>query len=178
MTTDGRTDGRAYYTESPCGHGKLVDVVPSTCDGVSWGIDLVVLRDGEAEPKACCSAQEGEHASEEDALLACEYQKRYAEGQLLQALAVLECAASEAWSMARVTLDDLFVLRKKLAEFGGSRRTCEAALCFEEGTTMWIVDEERDARFCEEHLKGRKVYGRGSEEIVFTSWKDYEGAVA
>jgi hypothetical protein len=175
-----------HYVNSFCGHGKLVDIAPYDSESGlleselkarrslnynRWGLITVVLKTGTKDPVECCSFQEAEFETREEALKACEAQKRHAEEQLNQALAVLDGAASQAWALARVYLSDLVDLRQKLAENG--RRTCEAALCFEEGTGMWLVDDDCDATLCEEHLKGKKVYGLGGREVVFEGWEKY-----
>lgn len=165
-----------HYTQSPCGHGRLVGVIPY--DGESdlphveeyrqsvgyhrWGLIAVVLR-SDRGPVPCCSYQEGEFETEADALEACEHQKRHSEKQLNEALAVLEGVSRSVWTLARVTLSDLMQLREKLAAV---RDVCSVALCFEEGARVWLVDEEEDACLCEVHLVGKKILGWKGEEVT------------
>jgi hypothetical protein len=163
---------KKHYVNSPCGCGKLVDVIPYEAeagmpeseraehadrDYKRWGMIWVVLRtDARAsrqeprKPVPCCSFQDGEFETEREALAACELQKRHTEKQVLQALAVLEGVASEAWALARVRLSDLFELREQIAGHVG-RQTCEVALCFGEGAPVCLSDE-REAWLCEQHL--------------------------
>jgi hypothetical protein len=161
------------YVASPCGHGKLVDVVPlgDFDDGSSqtWGLITVILKDGETKPRQCCSHSEGEFGTEEDARRAAEHEKRYQEKQLNEALAVLEGASRTVWTLARVTIADLVALRDKLAQ--NLRRACEAPLCFEEGAGAWLVDEEEERCLCDVHLKGKKIQVYGRAEVVFESWE-------
>jgi hypothetical protein len=174
----------SLYVQSPCGHGPLVDVVPDGSyerDGKqAWGVVLVVQRHDQGGPARCCSHDEGAFETCEEAQEACERQKQYLETQLLTALALLDGAAEQAWSIARVYLSDLFALRELLAE-QGKKGSCEAALCFELGCRLWLVDEERDGCFCEEHFRGKKILTSKGEELVFEAWKQInkaEGVIA
>lgn len=168
-----------HYLNSPCGHGKLVDVVPyaglseKEWEGASqrrWGLQYLVLR-GDApadreeprKPVPCCSFSEGEFDTEAEALDAAAHAKRHTAKNLDSALALLAGVEREAWSAARVTILDLAQLAYVLRHEGPR---CSEPLCFELGISAWLVDEERDVVLCHEHLTGKTIFDHRGQEVV------------
>jgi hypothetical protein len=139
--------------QSPCGHGLLVDVVPQG-HGDRWGLVSVVQRRDCDEPVECCSFEEGEHRTREEAQRSCDHQKRWFESKLDEALALLD--GLERQVGIHVSLDDLIRLRGHLREIRQTHgKPCDEPLCFEPGEHFWWdaerEDEEPNRRSCTRH---------------------------
>jgi len=140
---------------APCGHGELVRFEPLPPSGPGpaslgypsksndrWGVVAVVRRrDGEVKP--CCSRQEGEFATREEALKECLHLARWHQQKLTDALVAIDAARYQV-AQAGLSLEEALAFdhwRREL-RFEGSVE-CHDPLCFERGE-HWIMDENGD----------------------------------
>jgi len=156
-----KTCFRGPYIESPCGHGKLVDIVPHDLWGDEsagsdeqrrWGLITVVLRRGKDEPIECCSHMEGEFKTREEAEECCRLNLQHMDSKLNEALALLESLRRDVWSTARIDLEDLIALHGKLQEQRAEGyRTCDESLCFERAEHHWFEESGKGRDRCQLH---------------------------
>ena len=101
---------------------------------VGWGLITVVRHDRTGEVTRCCSQEEGEYATREDAQAASDHQKRCLTDQLDKALALLEGIEYEIHELSRQSLDDLIRYREHTR---GVDRYCDSPMCFAAGEPAW-----------------------------------------